>query len=96
MQTAEKQARLTQINLRALHPATMRKLERLHFSFWAATNLKGSRQPHLKLMERQRSKVWLERAFSDIQRVIEYTSANQTPSDNNVLSFEPVAVDVVN
>ena len=42
----------------------MRKLDELGFSFWGAENLKNNGMPHLSLMERQRTKVWIKKAYS--------------------------------
>ncbi|CAA6814135.1 MAG: Unknown protein [uncultured Thiotrichaceae bacterium] len=46
-----------------LHSETMRKIDELNFSFWGAEHLKDTK-PHLSLMERQRTKVWLKKAYA--------------------------------
>ena len=56
--------RLQQATLPGLHGETMRKLDELGFSFWGAENLKNNGMPHLSLMERQRTKVWIKKAYS--------------------------------
>ena len=48
-------AELQRITLPALHAPTLRKIERLNFSFWAGINLKAADAPHLGIMERQRT-----------------------------------------
>lgn len=52
------------VTLPALHTATMHKIDKLNFSFWGAANIKDSGEKHLSLMERQRSKVWLRKAYA--------------------------------
>jgi hypothetical protein len=59
------QTPLQSIELPALHAATMRKIEHAGFSFWAATNVKEG-DNHLGIMERQRAKVWLKKAYTAI------------------------------
>ena len=46
-----------------LHAETMRKIDELNFSFWGAEHIKDAK-PHLSLMERQRTKVWLKKAYA--------------------------------
>lgn len=48
------------IDLPALHAATMRKVDHHDLSFWAAGN---NKQQGLGLMERQRVKVWMRKAY---------------------------------
>lgn len=59
-----------QITLPGLHPATMRKIDVLDFSFWAAVNAKDSGVDHLSLMERQRTRVWLKNAYLAIETAL--------------------------
>ncbi len=49
--------------LPALHQETMSKIDKLSFSFWGASNIKGNGIMHLSLMERQRTKVWLKKSY---------------------------------
>lgn len=49
--------------LPGLHKETMRKIDKLSFSFWGASNIKGNGIMHLSLMERQRTKVWLKKSY---------------------------------
>lgn len=52
------------VDLKGLHRPTMRKIDALDKSFWAAVNNTGSDQGgSLGLMERQRVKVWLKHAY---------------------------------
>lgn len=53
--------------LPALHPATMNRIDKLSFSFWGAQNIRSSDSPHLSLMERQRTKVWINKAYAALQ-----------------------------
>ncbi|MDY6942809.1 MAG: mobilization protein MobD [Pseudomonadota bacterium] len=59
-----------QITLPALHGSTMRKIDRLNLSFWAAIHAKDRDAPHLSVMERQRTKVWIKKAYAGIDEVI--------------------------
>ena len=52
-----------QAHLPGLHKETMRKIDNLSFSFWGAENIKGKELDHLSLMERQRTKVWVKKAY---------------------------------
>lgn len=62
-------AHLQQFTLAALHAETMRRIDELSFSFWGAENIKESATPHLSLMERQRTKVWVKKAYSIFDEV---------------------------
>ncbi|SFG38061.1 mobilization protein MobD [Neptunomonas qingdaonensis] len=58
-----KKINLQQAVLPGLHQETMRKIDKLSFSFWGASNIKGNGIMHLSLMERQRTKVWLKKSY---------------------------------
>lgn len=62
------------IELRRLHEASMRKIDRFDTSFWAAVNHRGGEQA-LGLLERQRVKVWLARTYEDLARVVDPPAA---------------------
>ncbi|MGB1110972.1 MAG: mobilization protein MobD [Gammaproteobacteria bacterium] len=62
--------KLIQVHLPALHGPTMHKVNKLNFSFWAATHMKSTAGPHLSLMERQRSKVWLKKSYAVVDGVL--------------------------
>ncbi|ESQ08976.1 MAG: hypothetical protein N838_21215 [Thiohalocapsa sp. PB-PSB1] len=53
------------IDLPALHQATMRKVDHLGASFWAAANNRDS----LSVMDRQRVKVWLRRVYASLDQI---------------------------
>ena len=57
------------IELRELHDAAMRKIDLHATSFWAAINRRGAEQS-LGMLERQRVKVWLARAYSDLATIL--------------------------
>lgn len=59
----------TIVELRKLHEASMRKIDRFDTSFWAAMNHRGGEQG-LGLLERQRLKVWLARTYEDLSRIV--------------------------
>lgn len=59
-----------QMELPALHKGTMRKIDQLDKSFWAAVNHKqGESEQRLGMMERQRVKVWLRNAYAQLERL---------------------------
>jgi len=57
------------VRLRRLHDATMQKIDGQSTSFWAAVNHSERAVTGLGLLERQRVKVWLHRAYEEIDRV---------------------------
>lgn len=63
----------TIVELRRLHEASMRKIDRYDTSFWAALNHRGGEQG-LGLLERQRVKVWLARTYEDFGRLLGTTA----------------------
>jgi hypothetical protein len=69
VKTAALEEGATVIELRRLHEASMRKIDRFDTSFWAAMNHRGGEQA-LGLLERQRLKVWLARTHEDIARIV--------------------------
>ncbi|MDX2422391.1 MAG: mobilization protein MobD [Amphritea sp.] len=58
---------VAQFYIPALHTPTMQKIEKLGLSFWAAANLKDNEVPHLGLMERQRSRVWVNKVHHTLE-----------------------------
>ena len=56
------------LRLRRLHDATMQKIDGQSTSFWAAVNHSERAATGLGLLERQRVKVWLQRAYDEIDR----------------------------
>lgn len=57
------------IQLQRLHEASMRKIDQTNASFWAAIN-RSDGPDHLGMLERQRVKVWLRRAYQDLDPII--------------------------
>ena len=57
------------VKLRKLHDATMQKIDGQSTSFWAAVNHSERAVTGLGLLERQRVKVWLQRAYEELDRV---------------------------
>jgi hypothetical protein len=57
------------IELPALHKSAMRSIDRLDKSFWSAVNHSDGSHASLGFMERQRVKVWLRNAYSELERV---------------------------
>lgn len=58
------------MRLPKLHHATMRNIDRLNSSFWAALNNTGRYNKALRILERQRAKVWLRKAYEAIDGVL--------------------------
>ncbi len=54
------------ITLPKLHDATMQKIDQFSSSFWAATQSADKSTTGLGMLERQRVKVWLHRAYHQI------------------------------
>jgi hypothetical protein len=57
------------VGLRRLHDATMQKIDGHSSSFWAAVNHSERATTGLGLLERQRVKVWLQRAYDEFDRI---------------------------
>lgn len=58
------------IDLPQLHAQTMRHIDGLDLNFWSAGHLATSDKGNLSLMERQRCKVWMAKAYSQLDRVM--------------------------
>lgn len=61
------------VELRRLHEASMRKIDRYDTSFWAALNHRGGDQG-LGMLERQRVKVWLHKTYEDFAPLLGATA----------------------
>jgi hypothetical protein len=58
------------IDIPALHVPTMRKIDHISASFWAAANNRDSKLgPTLGLLERQRVKTWLHRTYEQLDKI---------------------------
>jgi hypothetical protein len=57
------------VRLRRLPDATMQKIDGQNTSFWAAVNHSERAATGLGLLDRQRVKVWLQRAYDEIDRI---------------------------
>jgi CobQ/CobB/MinD/ParA nucleotide binding domain len=55
--------------LRKLHESTMQKIDGQNTSFWAAVNHSERATTGLGLLERQRVRIWLQRAYVEMERV---------------------------
>lgn len=59
------------MDLPALHAPTMRKIDRVGASLWAAANNKDPELgPSLGLLERQRVRVWRGKAYAELDRIL--------------------------
>jgi hypothetical protein len=56
------------IRIRRLHDAVVQKIDARNASFWSARYLTGLDGPGLGLMERQRLKMWLAHAYSELAK----------------------------
>lgn len=66
------------MDLPSLHAGSMRKIDRVGASLWAAANNKDEKiGPTLGLLERQRVRVWLNKAYTELDRVL------QSPEDES-------------
>jgi hypothetical protein len=58
------------IDLPGLHAPTMRKIDHIGASFWAAANNRDSSLgPTLGMLERQRVKIWLNRTYEQLNSI---------------------------
>ena len=64
-----KEVGATAITIRRLQDTTMQKIDAHNTSFWAASNRGGKDGSALGLLERQRVKNWLHKAYEEIARV---------------------------
>ncbi len=64
-----KEAGAKVMTLRRLQDATMQKIDAHSTSFWAATNRGGKDGSALGVLERQRVKYWLQKAYAEIDRL---------------------------
>jgi CobQ/CobB/MinD/ParA nucleotide binding domain len=55
--------------VRKLHESTMQKIDGQNTSFWAAVNSSERSTTGLGLLERQRVRIWLQRAYLEIEKV---------------------------
>jgi hypothetical protein len=57
------------IHLKRLHEVSMIKIDASSASFWAVANKTDGETSGLRLLERQRVKVWLRNSFSEIAKL---------------------------
>lgn len=57
------------ISIKRLHDSAVQKIDAANASFWSAKNSGGKEGAALGLMERQRFKMWLQNAFSEIDKI---------------------------
>lgn len=67
------------MDLPSLHSASMRKIDQVGASLWAASNNKDSMVgPTLNILERQRVKVWLNKAYKELDKQLPLQKANSS------------------
>jgi len=58
------------IDLPSLHPPTMRKIDHISASFWAAANNTDTELgPTLRILERHRVRTWLNKTYDQLDRI---------------------------
>ena len=63
---------MTVIDIPGLHPPTMRKIDHISASFWAAANNNDNELgPTLGLLERQRVKIWLRKTYEQFDKLFD-------------------------
>ncbi|CAN8140038.1 hypothetical protein THIOSC13_160103 [uncultured Thiomicrorhabdus sp.] len=68
------------IDLPKLHAGSMLKIDRVGASLWsAANNQDATLGPTLGLLERQRVKVWLNKSYAELDRVLEQSVSDPEP-----------------
>jgi hypothetical protein len=71
------------ISIKPLQSATMRKIDRLNFSFWAAVNNNNTGSVGcLSLMERQRVKTWLNNSYLQIELALNVSKSKHDRVSN--------------
>jgi hypothetical protein len=58
----------TIISLKRLHETSMMKIDASSASFWAIVNKSEADTSGLRILERQRVKVWLKHAYEEIAK----------------------------
>jgi hypothetical protein len=56
------------VSVKRLHETSMIKIDASSMSFWAVTNKNEGDTSGLRLLERQRVKLWLKNAFAEIAK----------------------------
>lgn len=56
------------ITIKRLHESVVQKIDTHNVSFWAARNASANSETNLGLMERQRLKMWLNHAYSELEK----------------------------
>ena len=73
-QSGEKERALqmgaTIVTLKRLHETSMMKIDASSASFWAVANKSDADTSGLRLLERQRVKMWLKSAFAELSKVV--------------------------
>ncbi len=68
------------IDLPCLHAGSMRKIDMVGASLWAAANNKDEKiGPTLGLLERQRVRVWLKKVYAELDRVLQTPDSTSSP-----------------
>ena len=62
--------KVKQIYLPELHISTLRKIDKLNLSFWAASHAREVEAKGITVMESHRTKVWLQKVYNAVNDVI--------------------------
>ncbi|MGD2118957.1 MAG: mobilization protein [Chromatiales bacterium] len=69
------------LDIPGLHAPTMRKIDHISASFWAAANNTDSKLgPTLGLLERQRVRIWLNKTYQQLDRIHAKEEAEAEPA----------------
>jgi len=82
------------VDLPQLHAGAMRKIDRIGASLWAAANNRDeSIGPTLGMLERQRVKVWLNKAYAELDRVLRQPESKSFSAHSVESTVESEAID---
>jgi hypothetical protein len=92
-QSANPGTRVQLMDLPALHANTMFRINKLNLSFWNAVNGGASTETSLSLMEKQRTKVWLHKAYAEIDAMLLGLAGHPTESPEPELAPVEASLD---
>ncbi len=85
------------VDLPQLHAGAMRKIDKIGASLWAAANNKDDAMgPTLGILERQRVKVWLNKSYAELDRVLKQPESKPATVQSSVQDMEsPLAPEFI-
>jgi hypothetical protein len=77
------------MELAELYPGTMNRIDEINCSFWAAANNKDPQAgPCLRLLERRRVKIWLEKCYRKLDETGYFAIEPETPALAQVVEIQ--------